>query len=757
VAKPTEEIIKKFVHHCVQEPKNPLDVDKVQKEWKYGYFKHTVSSGENLGSIARYYATGGKAPKGFDWKFLARFNWGVDKPAYINWCLIDAFGFDEKVNLSKNKRSYSLKGGEEILIPSSAHAAKPGAVAPLILNKIVKGKIRILTVQGPSLMTPDIESRFKVTGYSEPDSAVPDATKKSINWKIKKLKDGSESLHPTQGETVWLKYSEADVGNYYRAYPYIGDEKNINEYVYVEFQVLKLELDHEVSRSKLADKLVLATDSINKIYNPAAIVIGGNTDKTAAKFRITFVEPDPRAKKEDQKFPWPGLPANDEGLEWRIKTGGKNRTGQAKFVKTGIVEDKTGSECVVYGVKPGYITLEAWCRYAKKAFASLTLKVVNERTIRYRVNLLSSKPFGVKKTIRKTIFTADHVEEFMKIANVYLRQIGVKLVPDSDNTTYAKVGTTNVGTITPVVGKSGYFELRINCRPTVINYVFAYRDKSDFTSGGYTFGIGPTAGRNLHTKPKGHASATKPGKVPLTYKGVYELLDPSDETKFKKMRMFPTPDTYSGKFDKIGIVIYNPLKKDYPKGGKFTEKYDSEMGATLAHELGHCVSLRHRGGDPSSEGTKPDLRPSSRENCMYWTTAKAGPADLDVLQLDLFRATVMTMHNSNSGGLKIKAFLGPSKKVSGKKNSTKYVDIEVTRGTTRVAGAYMNFWIKGKNGIVKIEDVKYWDKNTRKMNTGLVKLTLKLGNKANRKANILVFTGENDDMVMTEFECAVTP
>ncbi len=781
---PTAAEIEKFREYCVQQPVNLLDpATKIRAVWPYGSFKHKIKRGEDLGRIANRYASSGKAPKGCDWKFLARFNFGCDKASYVNWVLIDKFGFDETKNLTRNKKNYAFKGEEEILIPCGPANASVGAVSPSNLNTLVTSNIKPLTVRGPSLMTPGIESEFTVLSYNKP----PRTTRNSINWKILDVAANTSTIHSTQGEKVAIQFAPADVGKVFRVYPYIGADSTIIEGVFVELQVLELLISKQVALSRVKDNLVLHTDNINKVYNPSAIVIGANRMNTAAIFKVTSVKPTSQAVRAKTPVlprsvpmsPWDNLPVNYSGLTWRIKAGTDLTAGKAKFIKQGKDQENIGSECYLEGKTVGLLVLEAYCRYAKKPFRTLTLKVVNERSIKYRVNLLKHSD------AIKTTFTVARIQEFFDCADRYLRQIGLKMEADNTATTYPSIGADNF--VVAGAGQTGYFNVTgvprkyvdvedadselasvINCEPKVLNFAFAYRDKTeaDKHPKGYGFGIGPSAAKNLLSKPQGGTDAL--AAIPDTFNGVYEDIEPNATgTGYKDIEAWTTPDTPSAEADKIGIIIHNP--QPVIEGGKdpTTDAYLSEMGQTIAHEIAHCAALKHRDGDdgvvmPADPGTphtgdeagvNGDM---TERNLMYSSDHDEGPSDLDLLQLNVYRSSVLALNNSNRGGLTLKAFTGRSNKISSKANQTKYVNVEVSRRRVRVPNAYMNFWVKATaNNIVKIQTIDNWQVATRMMDTGMVKLKLKFGPDVGKTAKIIVYAGHEDDLVETEIDCEI--
>ena len=810
----TQGQIDKFVKHCVKKPnaKDVLKTDKLQGKWTPGFFEHTVKKNESLQSIAKYYSNAKKAPHGFDWKWLCRFNFGVDYPPYINYKLIDKFGLNilNEAELNKNRtkdhKNYSFKGGEKLKIPLREGASKPGSISPNRRNTIQRRTIKITSVQGPAFMTVDIASKFGVTGYSVDNRDVTKTKRDSIHWwinnitknddgDVEKVEDLSGEDSGEAGEKIKLTIAKAQVdsgdyriGDWIRMYPYFDDKANINLLIYVQFRLIAVEFKHDIPRTEIGGGSIAANDDINKIHNPAVVIIGAKTDKTCAILKLTKVTSD--EKKTDagvavivdgKKVMIPAISPNDNGFIWKIKT----IKGKATFVKIKMRPENKGSDCLVYGLEPGYVRIEGWCLEAEKYCVSKILKVVNEREIPYRVNLLTSK--GGHTTNE----TVPSLQTVFKVQNIYLRPVGVKLVPDSNASDGVKLSDENIALAQVDVGGTmtnvpGYFNVTnvdnqyvrigaafadslaastINARANVVNYVMVRRIEDNTT-----LGMGPTAMRNLHTQPtEGRGAAV--GGMLKTFTGPDEetvwidapkKFDDSDiddvakKDSLKKMEMFETPDSNPGHKNLGGIIIPHAAS---PGPVKTTAEL-TESGATYAHELGHVVGIRHRGGDPkppnANEGEKPDLLPSSVTNIMYWTEDNAhSPADWDLIQTDVFRGCMLCSHDSNKGNLQIKAFTRRNA-ISGAHNSKKTFNLEVLRNRTKVAGAFLNFWIEGTRAAIEIEQVQNWTKTSRIMSTGLAKVKIKFTGTTGNVAKLIIMAGDNDDLVTLEITCTVT-
>jgi len=748
----------KFVKNCIREPSAPEDPAALRAKWKPGFFTHTVTKGESLLYIANRYESSGKAPEGFDWKFLSRVNLGVDHPPFVNWKLVETFDFDEAENLTPDKKNYRFKGGEELYVPLKPGASKPGKVAPNLKNKIIKKTVEVATVKGPCLVTKGIASTFKVTGYTVPKTDVTETQRKGVKWKIVDLDDGNSETESTEtGETVKLKFDGFALGHRLRVHPYIVKAQAL---VYCELRRIEVKFEHEIAIPKLDGGVAKHGDPINHIHNPATVVIGGSAKDTAARFKLTEVKPG---------APFVLAP-NDPCFEWRLKKG---TPGTAKFIKVAGKLDNTGAECRLDGVTAGLIVLEGWTAEAEKPCVKMTLQVVNERTIPYRVN------FFTDVSGHATTYTAAKTVKIFKVTNIVLRQFGVKLVPDSDTSAGKKYGTEAIAAI---AGKAGHFNVTnvadqycetisfpnavlasiINGRPGVVSFNFAVSGDS-----ATTLGIAPTALCNIYSRPTEHPN---PGvfsnSVKDGLKGPDETIDPTDTAHFKDIKTFNTPDAKPGEQDYGGVLVYKGPPSD-------NDIQIMAKGQVMAHELGHVVSLKHRGdltntgawGSTPSGSGDDGLNRTTRANLMDpGTSPGVSQTDVDLLQATLFRTNVLT--KASPGGLTLKVLYGAKlvggkltklTSVKGKKNAVVKVSVEASRKTSRVANVLMNFWLRPyKTADIRIDEIKDWAPATRKASKGLVTLKIKLLGNAGKKAKVLVMAADGDDVVTAEIACEVT-
>ncbi|SRR6266851_740882 len=192
---------------------------------------------------------------------------------------------------------------------------------------------------------------------------------------------------------------------------------------------------------------IIAADSVNKIMNPSAIVVYADADvdeKKAAIIRITKFIPPALALTDD-----------DDRVEWSITPA-----GSAKFFKGAKPDANKGRQVMVYGVVPGEILIEAdygWTNKAKFRAVVVELKQVKFRVSRIICGGLAPKP------------SVADIKKHIRVANIYLRQVGIKMVPDDSAEVAAHAGNLKVGT--PLTDKrvvsvtkveDGFFDVKVN-------------------------------------------------------------------------------------------------------------------------------------------------------------------------------------------------------------------------------------------------------------------------------------------------------
>ena len=703
-----------FRRGCLQQPPDPPT--PLWESWTEPYAEYTVRPGDTLRSIARVFAASGDATEGLDWRLLARFNFGADRPPHVNWCLIDRFDFAADSNLTRDRRSYKFDGaGDEILrVPLRPGTTARGAVSRRLPNTLVIRDVEVAAVEGPTFVTEGIPSTFRVTGYSVQDRRVTDAMRASVRWKVKDMASGSETEQAEQGEQVEL--SLTGLGKRYRVYPYL---RNTSELVRCDLRVIRVELEHEIKLTDVDDEALAPDDPINKIHNPAALIIGASAPETCAKFRLTEVEPDDV-----------NLAPNDSGFTWRLD----NTRGEGAFREEEDAEPGTniGSDCEVYGVRQGLVKLQGFTTFAVRPCVELTLMVVREREIPYRANFIARR--FMLFFSRKTDFTPAKVADVVAIANIHLRQIGLKIVPDSDATLF-QIGSERIEAID---GRPGYYDIsrvpaqyvenirwadvesacRINSRPGVVNFNFVI----SYNSGAW--GLGPCSPHNLYSS---------------SYTG------PDETGSDKTSRVFDTPANVTSSESRSGILIMDPTLNESPN--------DTKTGAVIAHELGHNLALWHRGTPVS--GDQRDGLPMSHWNLMYAFVNRGGghwdtQTDADLVQLTIARGSALAAGVSD--GLAITA---DNASVRGATLSTTRVNLTASRRGTAIPNTRFKVWeLPHNTTVATVADTDLPANGISA--SGRMWIDIGLMGDAGSTARILVMAGENDDVATKIIDCAIT-
>jgi VCBS repeat-containing protein len=367
--------------------------------------------------------------------------------------------------------------------------------------------------------------------------------------------------------------------------------------------------------------------NLNKIWNPAGIVIqtaGATTDKTAAIIMITF---------NNLKL------AEKDGLvEWAIKPvarGGK--TGAAEFhTRTGWTgaQKNKGRSVALRGVTEGGIDLELRVKGAAKVIETYEAYVLPEKEVSFRVNIWKS----VKPEI-KALTTVAEAKTHVGIMNIYLRQAGVKMIPDTDGTT--KPYRAAYGTITKV--ENGYFTvsdapltlvynihnnfydlenlkaikpqdqhyyqiLRHNARPGISQFAYVLFSE-DHSALAQTKGSQPLWLNKARKEPM--------TRFPFNYR-----LTAGAAAQLHIARISTPLDTADAH---IGALMFDSdIRKEAAR---------PLFGAIMAHEQGHVFSLRHRGiGEYGYDGL------TSTGNLMVGTPLHPYlHMDLDMLQTMVIR------------------------------------------------------------------------------------------------------------------------
>jgi Putative peptidoglycan binding domain len=408
-------------------------------------------------------------------------------------------------------------------------------------------------------------------------------------------------------------------------------------------------------------EIFTTADDINAIRNPAGLVILNGSD---------VADPKQVAKIQMFRFPTPGIPASHgkpatppvppaKGIEndlswttdddrlswWIIGNDGGDYKGKADFRNADSA--KRGTSIEVFGVDGGEGDVLIQPYSGGFGYGMFRTTVVKLRKVKYRVNRISSvaipgKPGKPAQDAHDPRF--DHVDylEHIKMTNLYLRQIGILLIPDDSTDVATKAGTPTIGTEktdshvvsvtqakiggTPVPGHFNVFvdapsmtflapnfgptgaegAVQVNARNEIIT--FAYLEalaRSDALAQAQLIPTNHAPHRRLTDKGVPSSSLIPktgiPGSTPVS---------PVTLSILRKFRVGPAPATPAKGARSIdllwGLVVptFN-IDQEKVRLNLNGVNANSAMiyGNTMAHEVGHVLGLKHRiKGDRIDDG-----------------------------------------------------------------------------------------------------------------------------------------------------------
>ncbi|MEM2991187.1 MAG: hypothetical protein QXQ02_08410 [Halobacteria archaeon] len=343
------------------------------------------------------------------------------------------------------------------------------------------------------------------------------------------------------------------------------------------------------------------TDPINFIHNPPVIPILSATeanDQTAACIEWTYYRPAAL-----------GFTTNDTRLQWSKRSLADS--GDVEFVGR-----NTGLIIYVRGTHEGEVLLE--CRMEGVVLASYRALVRRIIDIPCRVNILNG-PVGARPRS-----TPQDVDNHIKVANIFLRQLGLRLVLDNDQTVtdnaelsgipgIFRINNVNAGVTRNVTGNHPLCT-RLNYRPGVLNIAYIH---SDSLGGGFV-GLGMASDFSgsrfgTHVEDNGTPSTSwiRPSGIP-----------PDGSARNVRMRVFRDDWRRSGHPHLYGLYVTS-----VGNGNPSSEIGILTYAGTIAHEIGHILTLRHRiGAGPDGLNRPPGT------NLMHGTNPSTSAQDLDIIQ-----------------------------------------------------------------------------------------------------------------------------
>ncbi|MCK4536474.1 MAG: hypothetical protein KAT93_05635, partial [Desulfuromonadales bacterium] len=213
----------------------------------------------------------------------------------------------------------------------------------------------------------------------------------------------------------------------------------------------------------------------------------------------------------------------------------------------------------------------------------------------------------------------------MLIANIFLRQIGLQLVPDTNNTvTHGAVAVAGFPgifriSVTPgrTVNVTGNYPLctRLNYRNNVLNIAYIH---SDVVGGGFV-GLGMASDFSANSLP---GTRVEDSGTPSTSWIRPSGIAPEGAAGTVRMRVFRGNQRRGGHPQLFGLYVTS-TGNGSPTSGIGLMTY----AGTIAHEVGHILTLRHRIGAGNDRLSRP---PST--NLMHGTNASTLAQDLDIIQ-----------------------------------------------------------------------------------------------------------------------------
>jgi hypothetical protein len=469
---------------------------------------------------------------------------------------------------------------------------------------------------------------------------------------------------------------------------------NLGKFLYRHrFTVVQVTLDPVASGENFT-----TTSDVNAIRNPASLVILTGTDaadpKQVAKIEMfKFATPTipasagkpatpatPAARGIDPDLSWTD---DDDRLSWWIigEDGGDYK-GKADFRNADAA--KRGTKIEVFGVKEGDVLIQPYS--GGFGYGMFRSTVAQLRRVKYRVNRISTnlvppvppspgKPGKPGKPAHGPTRSHTDALDHIKMTNLYLRQLGIQLIPDTSTAVATKTGTSTIGlaVIDPHVVSAtqaanggtpipGHFDVVVN----QISMTFRALDNGNSAAEGavrvnarneiITFAYmeslasGTTVLAQAQFVPTNHAPK---GKV--TDKGVpsSSLIPktgipadtPAGTVNLSVIpRLFlqlepATPANGARNINLLWGIAVPTTSIDLFASGS-TASAAMIYGGTLAHEVGHVLGLRHRvpPGVPAVPGAKfdpfPDgLRTPREKNLMFPFFNISTAENFDIVQV----------------------------------------------------------------------------------------------------------------------------
>ncbi len=351
---------------------------------------------------------------------------------------------------------------------------------------------------------------------------------------------------------------------------------------------------------------------INYIPNPPAIPILSPADanaNTAARIEFTYYHPRTlRFTDVDPRLEWSIVP-----IPPSVPAGGQTRGG-ARFLGP-----NRGTKVLVYGTAEGEVRLEM--RFQGALFATYRALVLPIRQIQYRANILNG-PAGSQPRSGP-----EHVRDHIAIANRFLHQMAIELVPDPDNTVTDRAITTGIQGIFRIRVAAGVTRnipvtdwpraTRLNYRQGVFNIAYIHSSQRTRRGGPRALGLADSWLAN------GAGNTIIDNGTPSTSWIIPTGIPPDGAAGNVTMALLDARERDPARFPRLFAMSVTNLN-----GDPALPADQLTYGGTIAHELGHVLNFPHRGVEDGEDG----LNHPFNENVMHRDNPSDEAQDFDIIQ-----------------------------------------------------------------------------------------------------------------------------
>lgn len=427
-----------------------------------------------------------------------------------------------------------------------------------------------------------------------------------------------------------------------------------------------------------------ATSDVNSIKNPPAVVILAAADQNDAT-KVAKIE-----MIKFGNFATGATVADSLGIEpttlnwtddddriswWIIGDDGKEYKGKADFRNTDAA--KRGTKIEVFGTQEGDVLIQPYS--GGFGYGMFRATVFPLRQIKYRINRVFTRFVAAapgKPGRAAHAPTRSHVDarRHIDVANIFLRQVGIQLIPDNSNQMAApRPGNAQIGLpgldrfvvavtqgagATPGSTLSGAFDvevndvsltfratdarsdlaIQINARNEIIT--FAYIESLSTVRAVAQTSFAPTnhtPGRLLKDKGTPSSSLIPKSGIP-------------NQTPVSEVRMVvgrasvgPQPPTPANGNRHPALLwgISVPTRSSDLVATQVAMTQDLLYGSTLAHEVGHVLGLDHR----AKRDAFPDNQTVPRDKNLMFPGTTQNMESLDIVQCKAIRNSEVLRRN----------------------------------------------------------------------------------------------------------------